>query len=371
MRARAGDHAGSARDDVGGLGARSAAAPEPAAPAPDFGASVERWLARYAEAPEDWRHGMAVTKEIAALPPDEALAVMTAVWPHLSVAVKEQALTPFVSGPGHVYALAVLHLAAADSAAPTVQARAFEGLKEYAFRDFGLDYTAYLAWHARNAGRPLADVLRESAAAFAPELLALSPFELEQRMRDIDRLDLSAGGAAGLDLAAELRAAGAERVLEAALASTDPDTVQRALLWSKELRVDERWLRAWVLPRIAETNPDTPSGCFSALARPDCAWARDAVLEHLERATREPFLSASGAAMSLAGMKDPVAIPAMIGLLLRDRTGKLGYAVGYYGLANLTGVRWHESYDAEWWASWWEKNRTRFTAEIAAIDVRR
>src|SRR5262245_50920393 len=107
--------------------------------------SVEHWLARFNEAPDDWRHGWQVAEEIAALPPDEALAIMTGVWPHLSVPVKEQVLKPFVFDGGHVHALKVLDLAATD-AALSVQSRAFTYLQSYAFRDFSTDYEAYRAW---------------------------------------------------------------------------------------------------------------------------------------------------------------------------------------------------------------------------------
>ena len=346
------------------------AEPASAPPVPSFDETVQRWLARFAEAPDDWRHGWNVAAEIAQLPPDEALAVMRAVWPHLSVPVKEQALKPYVFHGGHPHALAILHLAATD-AALSVQERAFVYLKDYAYRDFTLDYQAYLAWARSNAGRPMADVLRESARSFAAELLTLSPAALGQRMLELDDLDFRAGTAAGVDLAAELRAAGAERVLETALADPEPDVVRKALEWSRNLAVDERWLRTWVLPMIAEPNPDTIHACFEALERPDCGWAREAVLDYLARATTSRMFGSKQAGSALAGMNDPAAIPGMIELILRDQTGELAYDVGYFGLARLTGVKWHESYDGEWWASWWEKNRARFPAEVAALEVRR
>src|SRR5688572_15328951 len=119
--------------------ARASAPAQPAVK--NFEETLAYWLARYGERPDDWRNGLAVTNELAKLPPDEALALLSAAWPHLSVPVKEQALKPFVFDGGHVHALKVLHLAATD-ATLSVQARAFEYLKDYAFRDFALDYEA-------------------------------------------------------------------------------------------------------------------------------------------------------------------------------------------------------------------------------------
>ena len=97
---------------------------------------------------------------------------MTGVWPHLPVPVKEQVLKPFVFDGGHPEALAMLHLAATD-AALSVQQRAFSYLQSYALQDFSTDYEAYLRWYAAQEGRPLADVLTDSAQRFVRDLLAL------------------------------------------------------------------------------------------------------------------------------------------------------------------------------------------------------
>lgn len=349
---------------------RAESSPPEVDPERAFDDSVQRWLARFAEAPDDWRHGWSVCEEIAALPPDEALAILRAVWPHLTVPVKEQALKPFVFEGGHPHALPILHLAATDASA-SVQARAFVYLKSYAFQDFALDYEAYLAWSARNVERPVADVLRDSARAFVGDCLALAPSELAQRMLALGTLDLGAGAKLGLDLAAEMRATGGERLLETALMDPEPDVVRRALEWSKVLRVDERWLRTWILPALEQDGTRAIGGYLEALGRPDCAWAREPVLACLARATKEGSTGAKAAARTLAAMRDPAAIPAMISILLQNESAELAYDVGYFGLAELTGVRWQESYDGRWWADWWGKNRGRFPAEVAALELSR
>jgi hypothetical protein len=77
------------------------------------------------------------------------------------------------------------------------------------------------------------------------------------------------------------------------------------------------------------------------------------------------------AARALAEIGDPAAIPGMIEVLLHDRSGRLGYDVGYFGLAKLTGVRWQKEYDGAWWLDWWEKNSRRLPPEVQAIPIRR
>jgi RNA polymerase sigma-70 factor (ECF subfamily) len=344
------------------------------APAPStLDERIAHWLARFGERPEDWRHGWSVAEEIAALPSDEALAIMTAVWPHLSVPVKEQVLKPFVFHGGKPNALPLLHLAATD-AAVSVQARAFGYLEAYAFQDFALDYEAYLGWAAVNKDRPVAEVLADSARAFVREMLALGPAARAARMLALRTLDLGAGQGAGLDLAAHFREAGGLRVLEAALADPVPEVQELALRWSKTLQADEGWLRAWALPALASPTVEGHSlayAAFDALARPDCGFAGEAILAYLERATLERLPASRGAGQALGEIGDVSHIPRLIELVLGDTTGELGYDVGYFALAKLTGVTWQKSYDGEWWVEWWEKNRRRFPPEVAAREVRR
>lgn len=345
---------------------------------------LARWLARFGEAPDDWRHGWKVAAEIAALPPDEALAIMTGVWPYLTVAVKEQALKPFVFGDGHPRALPLLDLAATDESL-SVQGRAFHYLREYAFQDFANDHDAYLAWSALHRDRPLAEVLEQNARRFAGELRSLPPAELLERLRSLEGIDLDTGAPCGIDLAGEIRAAGGLAGLTACLQLEDPEAARLALSWSKRLQADEAWLRAFVLPALSSpdtTAPEVLDASIDALGRPDCGWARGALLGQLERLAALPPLAgedetapsigiAYSAARALARIGDPAAIPAMIEILANDRSGRLDYAVGYFGLARLTGVRWQESFDADWWLEWWEKNGSRLSAEVRGAVIER
>ncbi|MFN0241747.1 MAG: RNA polymerase sigma factor [Planctomycetota bacterium] len=347
---------------------------------------IDRWLARFNEAPADWRHGLAVAGEIAKLPPDRALAVMTGVWPKLSLPAKEQVLKPFVFGRGHVHALKLLHVAATD-AELSVQSRAFVYLRNYAFQDFANDYASYLSWAATYRDMPVQDVLARNATRYVHELRGLPRDELVRRLKADERLDLDTGGPAGLDLAAMMRTEGALDVLAACLESDDSDAKRRALEWSKELQADEAWLRTWVLPSLEaaeHTDARTLDASLRALARRDCKWAQDPILTHLRRASAieppaegdaesgpRPLPGTTSAASAIAEIGDPAAIPALIEILVHDRSGRLNYDVGYFGLAKLTGVKWQESYDAAWWLEWWDKNSQRLPPEVRSIAIRR
>ena len=344
---------------------------------------IAYWLARFNENPDSWRHGLKIANQVAALPPEEALAIMTAVWPELSEAAKEQVLKPFVFGDGHPHALPLLHLAATD-ASLSVQGRAFTYLEAYAFQDFSVDYQAYLVWAETWRDRPLAEVLSENARRFANDLLALSPEDLGARLRSLKRLDLDTGRPVGVDLAAVMREAGGLRVLTTCLQLEDPEARSIALSWSKSLRADEAWLRRFVLPVVE--NPGQAEAAsidpyLRALGRPDCGWAQKPLLGFIERLANRPpdegwsrdnpGPGAFDAADALSEIGDPAVIPALIELLVHDRSGSLDYTIGYYGLSGLTGVDWHESHDADWWLGWWDKNQDRLPAEVRAVTVDR
>ncbi len=345
-------------------------APEPSAePEAD---PLAAWLARFNEAPSDWRHGWKVAAEIAQLPPDEALAVMSGVWPYLTVPVKEQVLKPFVFGQGHPQALRLLHLAA-DDPAPSVQERAFIYLQDYAFRDFRGDPAAYRAWYERWKDRPLAVTLEENARAFGKELATLSPAELARRLTPLAMVDLRKGTPFGLDLAQRIRDAGALEAIEGALDGKNFQALQLALRFSKRLAVGEAWLRAHVVPRIEDPDGVDPRWLgeyCDALGRPDCTWAEPYLLGFLERfiapsssSAGAPPVSAIFAAGALADMADPKVIPALIELLARDSSGRLNYPIGQFALERLTGVEWNEDRSVPWWRAWWDSHREELLAK--------
>ena len=339
---------------------------------PPFEDAVLYWLGRFNEAPDSWRHGWKIAGEIAELSPDEALRIMTAVWPHLTVGVRGQALKPFVFDGGHEHALKLLDLAAMDPDS-SVQNRAFTYLWDYAYQDFALDYEAYRRWAAIYRDLPVGEVLTSNARRFVSELLRIPPEDLADRIRTCPRLDLRAGGPAGVDLAAAFRNAGALRLVETCLDDPDAKVRSAALTWAKNVVADVAWLRTWVLPTIV--NPgEADSGSFGAycraLGRPECTWAREPLLDCLQRSARGQAPSVAPIASALAEMGDPASIPGMIEVLLHDTSGELTYDVGYFGLSELTGVTWQESYDGDWWLEWWEGNSGRFPPEVSSIPIR-
>lgn len=320
------------------------------------------WIARFGEAPDDWRHGWKVAGEIAELEPGLALALMRGALPTLGVAVKEQVQKPFVFDGGHAAALGVLDLALRD-AELSVQGRALTYLEWYAFEDFEADYGAALRWMDTWRDVPVGEALSANAQAFVQRIAGLSTPSLFEQMERFElRLRQELGG--DVDLATQMRAAGIEALLARAMTQDDPQVARNALEWAREVEVGEPWLRAHVLPILRETDTpgaeDLTAAVLHGLARPECAWASGEVFAWLERQIEDPRSQVSGAASAIAAYGDPASVPRLIALMQRDTTGRSIYDIGYSGLGKLTGVDYHESHDAAWWQQWWIANQARF-----------
>jgi len=354
--------AASARDAV-------PAAPEPEQPVVD----VESWRARLAQAPDDWRYGLAVIRDLVELPPDQALAHFRELWPTMSVPHKEQSLKPFIRG-GHEHALAALDLAARDEAL-SVQERAFGYLEEIAFADFSLDYNEYLAFADRFAGAPLAEVMSTCGREFIGRLAVLSPDEVAVVLDDLGEGDWDMAAKAGIDLRAVMRDAGGLEVIEGCLAAGSPEAARAALALARELQPDEDWMRASILP-LLEAGPELGLAGSAArlFARPDCRWAVEPLLDIVaRRAALRPGgrvdSNAVEVCQALASIGDARAIPAMIALIDSDNTHDTIHGVGGRGLAKLTGVSYDESHDGAWWHEWWASNQARLPAEVRGLLI--
>jgi len=337
------------------------------------------WLARFQERPDNWRHGLATAKALVAeLSPEEAVRVMTELWSGLGDPHKQQSLKAFAFERGHPGTLAVMNLGATDGALD-VQNWALGYLQDYSFQSFGDDYEGYLAWHARWSGSELEDVLAGNAHEFVTGLYGRSVADVADELRDFNRLDLRPGDNLGVDVAAVFREAGVLSLLEAWLASADEEAIKRAYSWAGALDADETWLRTHVLPALhapALHDEDTGAvaGAIRALGHGDNPWVVPELIGYLERAVLVPEADASrsgiwAAASALAEIGDPRVIPTLIGLIAANPCYDTVYGIGYYGLGKLTGVTYSESHDGTWWGDWWNKNRSRFPADVRALPV--
>jgi hypothetical protein len=180
---------------------------------------AQLWLERFRIGADNWQLGWAVASELVAQrTPDQAMVVMSEVFPQLSVPQREQVLKPFVFHGGHPRALDLLDLAMHDPA-QSVCSRAAYYLREYAFEDFEREPAAYERWRAAHAGKDLAATVRDSFTAYAARLAALAPATLEpeaveKHFAEFEALDCKVAYKLGVEVDAILRASGAEGIVD-------------------------------------------------------------------------------------------------------------------------------------------------------------
>lgn len=329
------------------------------------------WLERFPPGLA-WRDAHALGQELAALDPEQALAVMEAIYRDIpDASSRQQILKAFVFDGGHPMAVRVLHLAATDLE-PAVQGWAYQYLESYAFQDLSEDHQAYLDWYARFGHLPLPELLERNARELALRLHSATTAELDHALSTLDELDLEAGPAAGVDLAAIMKESGLLAPLGEALRTGGAEARGKALEWLAELGADEPFLRAEVLPLLgggAACDEVSVSAACLALGRPGNGFALEPLLESLRRTRAEEPGRIYAHAMALAEIGDARAIPPLIALLAADGTETTIYGIGYYALRDLTGVSYDESHDAAFWTRWWEENRARLPEEVRNAEI--
>ena len=152
-------------------------------------------------------------------------------------------------------------------------------------------------------------------------------------------------------------------------------------------RYDGPWWRAWWAKNRDRFPPQVRNLQISDLAKsPNYVasvydhgeWIGTAGEEPIERIVadlhRRVLAGGGEAAMygparRLSERKDPRAIPMLIGVIDTDNTHDTIYGVGYFGLSNLTGVRYDARHDGPWWRAWWEKNNAGFPAEAQSVPI--
>lgn len=335
----------------------------------------EAWLERFRKAP-DWREALKLGDEIAALPPDEALALMKSIYHDIpSIEARQQILKSFVFPPAHVYAVEILHLAATDSEL-AVQGWAFNYLRGYAFQDFSADYAGYEAWHARYDGRPLGEILTGSAQDLVQRLGGLDAQGVAKELEVLRNVWFESGAAQGLSAEAAIRRAGGLDLALDWIDAPDESLQEQALGFVDKLHPDDAFLQGRIAPLLGDATraPSAQAAACRALGHAKGEWAVDPLLDCALRELREAHdADENGVVMSAASalgeLKNPRAIPGLIAMIAADDSKGTRYNLGYFALGAITGVRWDEGHDAAWWKRWWEENKSRLPESVSAMQL--
>jgi hypothetical protein len=332
-----------------------------------------RWLER-AKKVDTWRGGVAFGQEIAALPPEQSVAILTRIWSRIpNVDCRKQLLKVFVFDGALDNACEVLHLAATDKEIG-VQTWAFEYLKSFAWRDFALDAASYAEWRATTAGLPLAQVLETSASNWLLRVRAESGASLQQDLElaaKVDQRTLERHMAkAALDV---LRTNLMSELARAA--TTEEGPVQRsALSLAGRIGIDDAFRQRVVMPLLARGSPaaeDVRVAAVQALVAGDVEGRTALLLEVYERESDAGTSrnAVTGAAVSeLHRSIDAHSLPDVIDFLSRHDLPSVRRDIGSV-LEALTGVPTSQDHGASFWIEWVAQNRQRLPAGMRDLQV--
>lgn len=325
----------------------------------------------------DWRGASALGKQIAGLPPEQGWAIMRDNWARVpSIQARQQLIKSWFFGDtfplnprSHPHVLDVLDLGMRDPS-PLVQKWSMDYLKGVAFEDFALDFTVYEEWWKKHHGRPIADVRIDCCRDWVARIKAIKTDEEFKSLAEF----MSHMGYPFRDapaLAAAALNAGIIEAIEPWLNKARQDAslespASRALSAVDALPIDRARIDRVVVPLLAKGTPSSLRGSAArVLGKPENAWALPLLLDALkDTVPAAGGLDASDIATALATMGDAAAIPTMIAVIDSNNKYETVYGVGYFGLSNLTGVKYDETHDGPWWRDWWEKNKARYPEAV-------
>lgn len=313
-------------------------------------------------APGNWTGAFTSGDAMKELPPNEGWQVVKAAWAEVEEDGPKQQLLKMAYFAKLPYVIRVMHLGITDRS-PAVQKWAMNYLRGVAFLDFAEDYPAYLRWHEEFADATLAEARRESFRRWAEDVAEASPQEFARALK---RWDVPLGDEKLLGVAE--RVGLLERLLTLAAQPGDAGSAAGRALSGSPL--GEQILRDRILPLLARDQPpDVRARAGEILGRTRASFALDALLAALVDAVRDDERRASTFATALSDLNDPRAIPTMIGVMEAREGYHTVYGIGYFGLGDLTGVRYDEAHGGAWWRKWWEENKQRYGEPVASMEI--
>lgn len=357
-----------------------------------FGSGLASRILQAADLPEDRQEAIlslnhadprtcfSVALEVAGLPPDYGWKLVESSWSRLTnVDARCQMLkafyyeVPYPLRPRfHPHLLSVLALGLSDGD-EKVRSWARTYLQKVSFRAWESDLEAREAveYCRKNRDRPILDLVRESIQAWETRTRNLRGGALASELELFDR-----NGSLFRDVVEareEAQAAGLVERFGGWARGLDVEVAKHSLRILGRLGLGEAELRPIVVPVFDSNRPSAVrAAAFSALAGEENRWAvEDLVSEIEELVFRRPrdrtVLWAATSALGRIG--DRRAIPRLIASIDAAPSYDTIYGIGYFALTRLTGVEYEESHDGAWWRNWWEENRSRFSAEVAALSV--
>lgn len=292
--------------------------------------------------------------EIQDLGADKSFEIFTEVWPTLTTDDQKIGLLGAFSRSRHPLVVDIFEFGINDPS-PGVQKSALKFLYHRTLKDFTGNIEAYREWRAETEGMVLDEIIEYTMAKKIEDAYqddkALKELLAQTRRwrRQGEMLDLC----------------------EHSINQRSPNAVLTVLRHLKRYQhnntISEEYLRRVVVPVLTDPdevldNMEIQESAMRALAGDGNQWAADVIMPIFYREFENDEIKRQyykAAAKAIADRAKYDVIPELI-QIIEDDPENAKRQIGRYALGRLTGVRYDESHDGEWWKDWWERNRWRF-----------
>ncbi len=310
------------------------------------------------------------------MPPEKARPLLAWIFPRMNHEEKRvECLRTFSRVPRGELMVYVLQLALAD---PTARVRkdAYYWAERLGYEPFAEEPDRLDEWVKENDGKPITQVIEDSARAFSKRVKSLSGRDLRRLLEYADDGSIPPRRHSRVDVAALLRADGMLEYLMSAMphgTSDEEENLQEEILeWVQALKPSAAFIEEhfFAILREPARYPESLAGrAYAIVGDAGTKEAVDALIASYETAVNRIHWWTISTALTKA--KATRAIPTMIGMIEADNGYNSIYGIGYFGLGKFTGVKYHKSHDGAWWRAWWEENSHRFANEVPDPEIPR
>ena len=151
------------------------------------------WTQRLLSVAPNSIDGARTMQSFLALDPNGSFEILKDAWQKVPSAESRLYLMNMLQD--HPRVLDILHLGITDSSL-LVQNRALQALEMYSFESFAEDFSAYDAWHGKQAGRTLEESIRESCRDYVRSVGKIDDALRAQRLSILQRISYNLGASA-------------------------------------------------------------------------------------------------------------------------------------------------------------------------------
>ncbi len=305
---------------------------------------------------------LAVLADISHLPADQSMATFKQAWLSLPGEPKRQVMANIkLSQPSLQFS--VLELGVRDSSL-TVQTFAMQELGHITLQPPSFDYPGTLRWLKKNRNRPPEEVRKEKIRTIIHDLLSKDGRDLDfvanqlSTIGEMSELPPSWPAEDRRRIFHRMFDQGTKTKRYGPLKFLYRDAAMAVGMSSDDIRTD--LAKLW----YTTDDGDLPTRITATICKASGDWPAEELLNQLRFVAAHPDDASRSNGLTDLGMyfwkkSDTRVLPEAIHAI-QVGPADWSYAIGYYLVGGVAGVRYDARHDKAWWANWWTCNEPRF-----------